>query len=101
MMWVIDDDGSMMFRLQSAVPQYGPLQSQQEMAGARAVQQILEDLEKHSIEVETLGTFTRIRKSGTPESSFDTVWKGKLLHLYQLPDAREYFQRLARSFSGG
>jgi len=97
-MWVIDDDGSMMFRLQGPTSMFGP---QQEAVGAQVVRRILEDLANNSIDVETLGTFTRLRKSGTPDSSVETIWKGKLLHLYQISDAREYFQRLARSYSGG
>jgi len=100
MMWVIDDDGSMMFRLQGSTSQFGPQQHQQQMAGPRVVQAILDDLEKNNIDVETIGTFSRSRRSGTSDAASDTVWKGKLLHLYQLADAREYFQRLARSYSG-
>ena len=75
---------------------FGPIQQQ---AGKQAVQRILEDLEMHSIDVETAGMFTRIRRTDSGEVS-ETVWKGRLLHVRQVADAREYFQRLSRSYAG-
>jgi len=99
MIWLVDDDGSSMFRIKAPLAVHGPQQQEQQRVAMRVVQQIMQDMENNNIDTETLGTFTRIRRleSGTIS---ETVWKGQLLRVGQVAEAREYFTRLAKSYAG-
>lgn len=94
MQWFVDDDGSLMVRLRQQLSPFGPLQSRQ---GADVVQDIMSDLHVHGVEIETDSLLTRVREAAGVS---ETVWTGRVLQKSQIADAREYFQRLAKSFMG-
>lgn len=94
MIWVIDDDGGAMFRLVARGSPFGPMKRSMSV---QAVENILNDLARNSIETETLGIFTRNRSG---DDTSETVWKGRITVRSHIPDAREYFARLSLSYRG-
>lgn len=88
MFWMVDDDGTAMFRFR--MPEHGPL-------AAVSVERIITDMADQGIGTITNAMLIRKRRGGGEE----VVWSGQISDTERVPAARKYLENLSISAVGG